>query len=197
MTDRATPAFGTRRPAVFFGLDGTLIEHVPGLRNPANVSLVPHASNAVRYINYVFVPVVVVTNQPGLARGTVTEADYEAVKAQIDNLLAERNAWIDATYVCPHDPAVSGACACRKPGTALFERAISDLRLDPGRCACIGDRWDDIVVARTLGGRGILVPSVQTPEDEIVRAKQEFEVVTTLTDAVHAIIGSPAPGADG
>jgi D-glycero-D-manno-heptose 1,7-bisphosphate phosphatase len=187
--------YGRKRAAVFFDRDGTLIQDVVDLRNPDDVVLVPHAANAVRYINYALIPVIVVTNQEGIGRGAVTESEYGSVKARLDDLLAERNASIEATYCCPHDPGAATPCACRKPATALFEQAISELRLDAARCAYIGDRLDDIVAARTLGGRGILVPSAATPGVEVVRAAEDLEVAATLTDAVNAILGSPpAPG---
>jgi histidinol-phosphate phosphatase family protein len=190
---QARNSHGTPRPAVFLDRDGTLIQHVQDIRNPDDVVLVPHAANAVRYINYALVPVVVVTNQDGIARGQVSAAEYGSVEERLDDLLSERNAWIEATYHCPHHPDITGPCDCRKPGTGLFERAISELVLDASRCVYIGDRLEDIAPAERLGGRGILVPSPQTPDGEIEHAKAHLEMAPTLTDAVHALLGLPHP----
>jgi histidinol-phosphate phosphatase family protein len=189
------PSFSGPRAAVFFDRDGTLIHDRHYLKDPNDVELVPDASNAVRYINYALIPVVVVTNQAGIARGLLTEADYQRCEARLDDLLAERNAFIDATYHCPHHPDFTGPCLCRKPGTALYEQAIAELSLDAPRCTYIGDRWHDIVAAKTLGGRGILVPSPTTPAEELERATREMEVAPTLTAAVQIIIAHPHPGA--
>jgi histidinol-phosphate phosphatase family protein len=195
MTTPRAQSFGATRGAIFFDRDGTLIDDRHYLKNPDEVKLVPHASNAIRYINYALVPVVVVTNQSGIARGILSEDDYQKVKARLDDQLAERNAFIEATYYCPHHPDFTGPCDCRKPGTALFERAIRDLNLDASKCAYIGDRWRDIVAAKTLGGRGILVPSPSTPGEEIVEAARDLEIAATLTAAVQAVLGHPHPNA--
>jgi histidinol-phosphate phosphatase family protein len=183
----------TLRGAIFFDRDGTLIEDRHYIRDASEVVLVAHAANAVRLVNYAQLPVIVVTNQSGIARGLLSEADYDAVRAQLDNLLSERNAFIDASYHCPHHPEFTGPCDCRKPATGLYERAIAEHHLDPARCAFIGDRLRDITAARTFGGRGILVPSPDTPGEEIVRAAAEFEIAATLSAAVQMILNSPPP----
>jgi histidinol-phosphate phosphatase family protein len=187
----------TLRGAIFFDRDGTLIEDRHYIRDASEVALVAHAANAVRLVNYAQLPVIVVTNQSGIARGLLTEADYEAVRAQLDNLLSERNAFIDASYHCPHHPEFSGPCECRKPATELYRRAMDEHHLDPSRCAFIGDRLRDIVAARTFGGRGILVPSPDTPGEEIVRAAAEFEIAATLSAAVQLVLNSPPPASAG
>ena len=181
-------SFSGPRAAVFFDRDGTLIRDRNYLKDPNDVELTPDASNAIRHINYAFIPVVVVSNQSGIARGLLTEDDYQRCEDRLDDMLAERNAFIDAAYHCPHHPDFTGPCECRKPGTMLFQRAIAELVLDPKRCTYIGDRWHDIVVAQTLGGQGILVPSPSTPAEEIERAKAQLEVAPTLTAAIQTII---------
>jgi D-glycero-D-manno-heptose 1,7-bisphosphate phosphatase len=176
------------RPAVFFDRDGTLIRDVGYIKNPDDVELVPQAVNAVRRVNYALWPVIVVTNQSGIARGFLTEQDYEKVRARLDDLVQERGAYITAHYHCPHHPDYSGPCDCRKPGTALFDRAMSDYAIDPGLSVFLGDRWRDVAPALHYGARGILVPSNGTPPDEVERARRELEVVTSLSDAVHLML---------
>jgi histidinol-phosphate phosphatase family protein len=185
-------SFGAERRGVFIDRDGTLIVDRHYLNDPEQVELVPEASNAVRYINYALIPVIVVTNQSGIARGIISSEQYERVKARIDDKLAERNAFIDATFVCPHHPDFTGPCECRKPGTALFRQAIEEFGLAPERCVYIGDRWHDIAPALELGGRGILVPSIETPGVEMVRAAEKLEIAPSLTAAVHSVVAPPA-----
>ncbi|HXD21973.1 MAG TPA: HAD family hydrolase, partial [Gemmatimonadaceae bacterium] len=161
------------RSAMFIDRDGTLIKDVGYIKNPDDVELIPHAANAVRRMNYALRPVIVVTNQSGIARGKLTEVDYERVRARVDDLLAERGAYIDAHYHCPHHPEITGPCDCRKPGLALFERAIHEHAIDAASSLFVGNRWSDVEPALHYKARGVLVPSPETPADEIERARRE------------------------
>lgn len=176
------------RPAIFFDRDGTLIKDVGYIKNPEDVELVPQAVNAVRRMNYQLWPVIVVTNQSGIARGFLTEDDYNRARERLDDLVQERGAYLTAQYHCPHHPDYTGPCECRKPGTALFERAMAEHAINPALSVFVGDRWRDIAPARHYGARGILVPNAGTPAEEIENARTEMEVVRTLTDAVHLIL---------
>ena len=146
-----------RRAAAFLDRDGTIIRDTDYVGSPDEVELLPGAAAAIRALNDAHIPVVVVTNQSGIARGYFTQADYERVAARLDELLRADGARIDATYVCPHLPEITGACECRKPGTLLFRRAAEDLGLDLARSWYIGDKPRDVEPARALGGTGILV----------------------------------------
>ncbi len=176
------------RSAMFIDRDGTLIKDIGYIKNPDDVELIPHAANAVRRMNYALRPVIVVTNQSGIARGMLTEVDYERVRARVDDLLAERGAYIDAHYHCPHHPEYTGPCDCRKPRLGLFERAIHEHAIDAGSSLWVGNRWSDVEPALHYRARGVLVPSDETPGDEIERALREAEVAQTLTDVMHMIL---------
>lgn len=178
------------RPAVFFDRDGTLISDVGYIRRSEDVELIRDAAGAVRRVNYALWPVIVVTNQSAIARGLITEEEYERVKDALDDQLAERGAYINAHYFCPHHPDFSGPCGCRKPGTELFDRAMADHAVSPATSVFIGDRWRDIEPALHYGARGILVPSAATPPEDLERATREMEVARTLTDAVHLFLPS-------
>src|SRR4051812_39158946 len=102
------------QPAAFLDRDGTIIRDANYVRDPLDVELLPGAVDAIRRLNDARVPVVVVTNQSGIARGLLDHDDYEAVRARIDSLLAEGGATITATYMCPHHPDIDGQCDCRK-----------------------------------------------------------------------------------
>lgn len=180
-----------RRAAVFLDRDGTINTDTGFVRRRHDVVLVPGAGPAIARLNAAAVPVVVITNQSGIGRGLLTNDDYEQIRARIDELLAGDGAHVDATYHCPHDPT-AGPCECRKPGTALFRRAAGDLALALGRSWYIGDRWRDVAPALTLGGQGLLVPSPDTPEDEIHQARQRLGIVPSLGDAVDAVLASLA-----
>jgi D-glycero-D-manno-heptose 1,7-bisphosphate phosphatase len=147
------------RPAVFLDRDGTLIEDRHYLRDPDHVHLLPGAAEAVGRLNAAAIPAVVVTNQSGIARGLLTEADYAATVRRLDELLAAAGARVDGHYHCPHLPDVTGPCNCRKPGPLLYERAARDLDLDLTASWWVGDRERDLGAADRFGGRAILVLS--------------------------------------
>jgi histidinol-phosphate phosphatase family protein len=182
----ATPPL---RPAVFFDRDGTLIDDEHYLADPARVRLRPNAALAVRRVNEAGLAAVVITNQSGIARGLLTEDDYERVRERLDALLAEQGARLDASYHCPHHPDFGGDCACRKPGIALYQQASSEHALDLARSAFIGDKLRDVSPAARFGALGILVPAPDTPYRDMERARNEFVVSTTLQSAVDRVLG--------
>ena len=174
------------RRAAFLDRDGTIVRDVHYLSRPEQLELLPDAVRAIRRLNDAGVAVVVVTNQSGIARGMLTEADYAAVRAHLDALLDAAGVRADATYHCPHHPELTGPCACRKPGTALYERAAHDLGLDASRSLFAGDRWRDVVPALHFGGTGVLVPGPDTPAADLERARGAATVCASLDDAVRA-----------
>lgn len=190
MSIRETPT----RPAVFLDRDGTIIDDVHYIARPDLVRLRPGAGDAIARLNRAGVPVVLVTNQSGIARGVITEADYERVHHRLVELLAAHGAHIDASYVCPHHPDFGGKCECRKPGTLLFRRAASEHALDLARSTFIGDRWRDVSPGIVLGGRGMLIRGNDTPDADLQAAEaSRVPVVRSLADAVAALLGVRAP----
>jgi histidinol-phosphate phosphatase family protein len=176
--------------AAFFDRDGTLIRDTNYLGDPALVELLPDAARAVRRLNDAGWPVVIVTNQSGIARGYFTFDDYERVQERVVSLLRDAGARIDATYMCPHHPDYSGPCECRKPGTLLFSQAATERGLDLSASWYVGDKLRDIEPARTLGGTGILVPNEYTPREDLAQARANFLVAASLDAAVDQIIKS-------
>ena len=176
------------RPAVFLDRDGTLIDDEHYLADPARVRLRPGVARAVRRLREAGLGIIVVTNQSGIARGKFTEADYEAVRARLDELLAAQGATLDASYHCPHHPDFGEACSCRKPGIALFQQAASEHALDLARSAFIGDKYRDVAPAARFGAYGVLVPSPDTPYTDMERARDGFAVATSLEAAADRVL---------
>jgi histidinol-phosphate phosphatase family protein len=183
-----------RPAAVFLDRDGTIMEDAHHIKSPDQVRLLPGAAAAVRRINEARIPAIVITNQSGIARGIFTIEDYEAVRQRFESLLRAEGAHINASYYCPHHPTVTGPCSCRKPATKLFEDAIRDFKLDPARVAYVGDRWRDVVAAKKLGGRGIMISSPMTSvEDRRMVEEDGIETAATLADAVEMLFGLTEP----
>jgi D-glycero-D-manno-heptose 1,7-bisphosphate phosphatase len=150
------------RPAVFIDRDGTLTEEVGYVNHPSRLRLLPQSGAAVRRLNQAGIAVVVVTNQAGIARGYFSPEVLAAVNATLVSQLKDEGAHLDGVYVCPHHPTEGEApyrlvCDCRKPKPGLLLRAASDLGLDLGRSTLVGDKGSDLVAARAVGVRAVLV----------------------------------------
>ena len=173
--------------------DGTIIHDRIYTRDPDTVELLPGASDAIRRLASAGYPSIVLTNQSGIARGIISLQQYRAVRQRLDELLAVEGAVLADTFTCPHHPDFGGPCACRKPGTALYERAAVIHELDLSRCLYIGDRARDVTPALTFGGRGALVHSRTTTDDDVARADAEqVPTVSTLLDAVTLLLDAPS-----
>lgn len=145
------------RRAVFLDRDGTIIADPGFIRSVAMVEVLPGAIEAIHHLQAAGYLAIVVTNQSGLSRGLLTQPEYDQVATHLDDLLREGGVHLDATYMCPHHPAVTGPCECRKPGTLHYRMAAQRFGLDLGACWWIGDRLTDVEPAVQLGGRGILL----------------------------------------
>jgi len=182
----------TPRAAAFLDRDGTIIDDVHYIASPDLVVLRRGAADAIARLNRAGIPVIIVTNQSGIARGLFSREDYERVAERMAELLAHEGARVDATYVCPHHPEFGGSCECRKPGTLLFRRAAKEHHLDLARSTYIGDRWRDVAPGITLGGRPLLIDDDATRADERERAAHAgVEMVRSLADAVERVLAPP------
>jgi D-glycero-D-manno-heptose 1,7-bisphosphate phosphatase len=114
------------------------------------------AAEAVRWLNDQGVPVVVATNQAGIAKGLYSEADFRELMSWVDAQLAAQGAHLDGVYYCPHHPTDGVPpylvdCACRKPKPGLLLEAIADLAVAPSACVMVGDRDSDRAAAGAAG----------------------------------------------
>lgn len=181
------------RRGVFLDRDGTIIHDAAYIGDPDEVRLLPGAAHGIARLNEQGIPVVVVTNQSGIARGLLTNEQYEAVRARLGELLAAAGAHIDASYFCPHHPDFGTSCECRKPRTLLYRQAAAALGIDLGQSTFVGDRWRDVAPALELGGRGILISGPSTPPDELRQAQAQMELTESLSDAVDRLLPSRFP----
>ena len=178
------------RRAAFLDRDGTLIRDANFLRDPEDVVLLSGVPAALTRLAKAGYALVVITNQSGIARGLLTESDYDAVRRRLDALLAERGVTLTESYHCPHHPDITGDCECRKPGTLLHRRAAEEHGLELAQSVFIGDRWRDVAPAIAFGGHGILIPTAESPEPEIAQAKAEATVARDLEHAVALVVGA-------
>ena len=187
--------------AVFLDRDGTLIEEVGYLDRVERVQLFPWSVAAIHALNAAGIPIVLITNQSGVARGFFTEAVVDEVHRHIAGLLGAGGAHIDAYYYCPHHRDGKMAqyaiqCDCRKPGRGLVDRAAQELGVDPAQSFTVGDRWLDVALARNIGGRGVLVRTGYGADEERrpPDGLSADAVVNNLIEAVSWILQTRTQG---
>jgi heptosyltransferase-2 len=150
---------------VFLDRDGTMNRDTGYVKTPDDLELFSGVVEAVARLNRAGARVVVVTNQSGLARGLVTPAALEAIHARLRGLLEEGGASLDGIYFCPHHPDED--CVCRKPQTAMVDRAAAQLGLDPAGYYLVGDKRLDMELGRRIGARSILVTTGPASQDHL------------------------------
>ena len=154
----------SQRPAVFLDRDGTLIEDVPYLGEPARVKLLPGAAEALQIMQRAGFACVVVSNQSAVGRGMIALEQLHAVHDEMNRQLAASGITLDGIYWCTHAPQALDKVLIehvdRKPGPGMLLRAARDLNLDLARSWIIGDQLGDMLAGRNAGCRGgILVRS--------------------------------------
>jgi D-glycero-D-manno-heptose 1,7-bisphosphate phosphatase len=173
-----------RRPAVFLDRDGVLNEVL--VRNgkpyppttPAELRIAPDASEALNRLKERGFLLLVVTNQPDVARGKQTRENVEAMNRRLRDTLP-----LDDVFTCFHDD--SDACDCRKPRPGLVTLAAKQYDVDLARSYLAGDRWRDIDAGAGAGCRTVLIDhgySERTP------ASAPNARVRSLTEAVEWIL---------
>jgi histidinol-phosphate phosphatase family protein len=167
---------------------------VPYNGDPERVRTMPGARAALDRLRAAGVRLAVVSNQSGIGRGLLTEAEVAGVNRRVEDLLGPLGPWV----LCPHAP--EQGCACRKPAPGLVLEAAGRLGVAPERCAVVGDIGADVEAARAAGARGVLVPTPRTRRAEVAAAEErapdlEAAVDLLLGPARRAANGKPsAPG---
>jgi D-glycero-D-manno-heptose 1,7-bisphosphate phosphatase len=145
-----------RRPVVFLDRDGVLNRTLvrQGVPVPpahlGELEILPGVPEALARLSAAGFALVVVTNQPDVARGTQQRERVEAINAH----LRARLPLLDVR-TCYHD--TPDGCTCRKPLPGLLRSAAAELDLDPEQGFMVGDRWSDIVAGQAAGCRTVLI----------------------------------------
>ena len=147
------------RPALFLDRDGVLVAEVGYLHRPEDVRLIPGAAALIAAANRMGLPVVLVTNQAGIGRGTYGWAEFQATQARISADLAAEGAALDMVLACPfhadaEPPYRHPAHPCRKPRPGMILHAAERLGLDLAGSWIVGDRAIDLEAGRAAGLAG-------------------------------------------
>ena len=141
-------------PCVFLDRDGVLNEDNPNyVFRPEQFVLLPRVAEALALLKSRGFLLIVITNQSGIAKKLYSTADMEACHVKLHQLT---NNVIDHLYFSPYHPAVSASLS-RKPESLLFEKAIARFSIDIGQSWMVGDRKRDLLPARKLGIKTIVV----------------------------------------
>ena len=141
--------------AVFLDRDGTIVVDKHYLADPGGLELLPNALEGLVELRALGAKLVVVTNQSGVGRGYFPAEAIEPMHERLRELLAEGGVDLDGIYVCPHAP--DDGCACRKPGSALFEQAAVELGVELRESFVVGDKEADVEAGRRIGATSLLI----------------------------------------
>ena len=181
-----------KRPAVFLDRDGTVNVEVHYLSQPEQIELLPTVSETISMLNSRNIPVVIATNQAGIARGYFPEQNLIAIHNHLRQILAEQNALVDGIYYCPHHPSAGlgdyrKVCACRKPAPGMLTRAADELAIDLNRSLMIGDRESDLQAGASAGCQTALVTTGYGQETSAaidLKSVRGIGIFATVADAV-------------
>lgn len=184
---------------MFVDRDGTLNTEVGHLTNRSQLELLPGVAAAVRKLNNLQVPVVVVTNQSAVGRGMCTIDDIEDIHQALRDLLAEEQATITRFYYCPHHPSRGQGkylvdCPCRKPKPGMLRQAAKDLDIDLARSVMVGDNSTDLQAGWDAGCRSVLVCTghgLETQTGMADLSRQPDFIADGLAGAVDWILNGP------
>ena len=164
--------------------------------------LLPQAGQAVRKLREMGYKLVLVSNQPGIAKGHLTGETFEKIREKMEKELARENAFLDAQYYCFHHPEavlenMRVACGCRKPRPGLLLKAAEEMQLDLPHSWMIGDGLTDIKAGKSAGTRTILIGKMKcelchylhedgnSPEAVCADLLEAARVIENEGDALH------------
>ncbi len=163
-----TKEFFNGQKYIFLDRDGTMNTRPPQadyVKKPEEFVWLPGAKEAILKLNKNGYRIILVSNQPGLARGALTETDLNNIHKKMNDDLAQIGAEIFAIYYCPHN--WDEGCECRKPKPGMFFKAQKDYSIDLTKCWMIGDDERDMHAGGDAGCKCIYV-SEQHPLSEAV-----------------------------
>lgn len=175
-----------RRRAVFLDRDGVINRAIVRDGRPyaptrmEDLEILPGVAEALSRLRDAGFRLVVVTNQPDIARGAQTREGVDAMNASLAAALP-----LDEFRVCAHDDR--DACACRKPKPGLLEEAAREGDLSLAGSFMVGDRWRDVEAGRRAGCATIFIDRQYSEQ----RPERPDATVASLPEAVDWLLSQP------
>ena len=155
---KLTEEFFKNKATIFLDRDGTVNKKAPKacyIESSEEFKWLPQAKEAIRKLKENNYRIILITNQPGIARGNLTEQALQEIHNKMQNELKEINSELDKIYYCPHN--WEDGCDCRKPKPGMLYQAQKELSLDLTKCILIGDDDRDIEAGKETGCKTIKV----------------------------------------
>lgn len=195
------------RPAIFLDRDGTLNEVVynqDGMEDSPfrteDLMLLPGAGEFTRRVRDAGYLAVLATNQPGVAKGSVTIAGLEQINQRLLDLLAKDGGGLDRICYCPHHPVgrpgfsspFVQVCDCRKPAPGMLLTAAKEMGIDLSRSWMVGDKLLDVKAGQAAGCRTILLrrSAAQSPANPDPSQQATYSA-NNLSEALDFILKNP------
>lgn len=177
--------------AIFLDRDGTINREVDNLRNVRELKILPHVARAISQLNRLGFLVIVISNQPVVARGWLSEQGVDEINNVLLKRLAKKDARIDAIYYCPHHPNANkqkycANCRCRKPNIGMIQKAVKYFKIDLNKSFFIGDSTRDMLAGSRAGVKTILVKTGYGGNDKMYKVKPDA-IAKNLYEAVTII----------
>lgn len=196
-----------RRRAVFLDRDGVVNElsyvrdhgRVETPMTPAQFRLMPGVGDGIKALHDAGFRVVIVSNQPGIAKGQFSTRTFTRIRQRAARLLQQDGVRLDGEYYCLHHPsaikrAYRRRCDCRKPQPGLLLQAAEELGLDVRASFMVGDGLVDVEAGRRAGCRTVLVGHVSSLLRQLMREKRLYptRLVEHFNEAVEWIVKTRA-----
>ena len=189
-----------RRSAIFLDKDGTVLIDVPYNVDPDKMYPAPGALAALQQLARLDWPLIVVSNQSGLALGRFAQPALAQMRTRLEQMFEASGARLHDFYHCPHHPqgsvpAYTRDCSCRKPEPGMLLRAAADHDIDLQHSWMVGDILNDVEAGRRAGCRTILIDNGNETEWQMSPLRTPDFVVTDMEAAAHIIIACASESA--
>ncbi len=176
------------KPAVILDRDGVLTQRHLLTWQKKQLKLSPKIAPLIRKFNNKNIPVIVITNQPVVARGWISEKGVERLHQILQKRLNKNGAFIDKFYFCPHHSKATlkkykKECGCRKPKIGLFKKAAKEFNINLSHSVTVGDMTQDILAGKRARTKTILVKTGHAGKDNKYKVFPNF-IVKDPTNAL-------------
>jgi len=182
--------------AVFLDRDGVITQDPPHYADRIDqLAIIPRSAEGIRLLNEYGLPVIVVSNQSGVAGGYYSEEGVGIFMSEMKKQLAKTMAFNDGFYYCPHHPEATvpfykTECECQKPKPGLLIRGATDFSIVVACSYLVGAKWSDVQAGRAVACRTILVRTGHGT----LELQREIRPVDYIADDLYdAVIGYILP----
>ena len=178
-----------KQKCIFIDRDGTINKYKNFIKNTESIELEDMVVESFKTINNSDYLLIVITNQPVVARGDVTFEELDEIHRKIDTLLGKEGTYYNDLFFCPHHPdsgfegeikELKIKCDCRKPNIGLLLKAQEKYNIDFSKSYFVGDSTVDIMTGKNAGIKTVLVMTGVKGEDHKYDVKPDYVIQNLL-----------------